>query len=237
MLDSSPADGDSEVPRWLELRVDLDRYLLPRSVSRATVRLESGAITELFYLRFDPVAQQIRAQLPESAPLQAHTAYDLVVDELRDLDGNLQPEEYRITFRTGGALGDGPAPVDATWSQVAPLLERRCALSGCHAPPAARAGLDLSSADAVRRTALGALSSQFPSGSLGQAAPGALTLAGLPIVDVVGGGGSPARSYLLYKVLGEDHILGAPMPPEGPALAADELRLLADWIQIGAPTR
>jgi mono/diheme cytochrome c family protein len=54
---------------------------------------------------------------------------------------------------------------------------------------------------------------------------------------VTAGRGEPASSYLMYKVLADDHIRGEPMPPSGPRLDAEELELLASWIRSGAPAR
>lgn len=235
---SDPRDGEQRVVRDRALRVRLDRRVLPRSVHRANVRLRSGAYAPALDLRYELLSREIVLELAAGEPLQAHTTYGLEVDGLIDLDGFEQPEPWSIYFRTGQARVEDPPAQPAEPSQAAlALLSERCASAGCHAGASPASELDLSSPDGVERTAL-RTSRQLDLGSLGdQGASGVLWVPATRIVDVVAGVGEPASSYLMYKLLGDDHILGDPMPPAGPPLRMEDLELLARWIRRGAPTR
>lgn len=45
----------------------------------------------------------------------------------------------------------------------------------------------------------------------------------------------PERSYLLYKLVGDPHVLGAPMPFGGPPLDPEDVATIVAWIRAGAP--
>jgi hypothetical protein len=47
--------------------------------------------------------------------------------------------------------------------------------------------------------------------------------------------GDPDESYLVRKLEGGPNIQGEAMPPDGPALAAEEIQRIRDWIAAGAP--
>jgi Bacterial Ig-like domain len=237
-IESKPRDGEQGVARARPLRVQLDRRVLPRSVSRANVRLRSGAYAPPIELRYELLTREIVLAFDAAAPLRANTTYGLEVEGLIDLDGFEQPEPWSVLFRTGDALDDDPLPqpADAPGAALA-LLSERCASAGCHTAASPAAALDLSSALGVERTAL-RTSGQLELGSLGeQGASGVLWVPATRIVDVVAGVGQPASSYLMYKVIGDDHIVGDPMPPTGPRLRMEDLELLVGWIRRGAPTR
>lgn len=238
VVSSQPSDGEEDVPRSTPYFIDFDTRLLPRSVARTTVRVESGVVRQFLSVRFDPVDQRIIAQGFGGEMLEPFTTYRLVVDEVRDLDDVRIAEPFEVAFRTNDEVGEAFSPTTATWSEVEPILTERCAGSTCHGPGRAVLGLDLSSGEGVRRTAIGTSSLQVRAGTVSvEGAGGAFGLAALPRIDVVGGLGRPGSSYLLYKVLGDPHIIGEPMPPAGPPLERAELRIIADWILAGAPTR
>jgi hypothetical protein len=241
VLATSPGDGAVDVPRRMPLRIEVDRPLLPRTVSRATVRIESGVSRPFLSVRFDLVDQVIVATTFTTSPLEPSVVYRLTIEGVRDLDDRELPEPFSMAFRTGTEPGEPLAPRGAAWADVEPIFERSCADTACHGPGAAVLGLDLSSAEAVRNTAIGRPSLQFPSAtSSSEGSGGTLALAGLRIIDVLAGSGRPELSYLLYKMIGDPHALGEPMPPPGdrdhPPLTDEELRLVADWILAGAPT-
>ena len=237
---TEPPEAAADVERRSAFLVGFDERLLPASVTRSTVRIESGGVQSFVSLRFDPVDRVIIAAPFFEQPLSPDVTWRLVVEGLRDLDGVAMEDTHVTTFRTGAELGEAYDPPHAAWEDVEPLFERSCTGAGCHGPATPALGLDLSSAAAVRATALGRLSREFPSGATTiEGARGALALSALPIVDVVAGAGRPATSYLVYKVLGDPHILGDAMPPPDaaqPPLTMDEVRTLAAWIVAGAPT-
>lgn len=235
---TDPADGAVDVPRRGPFLVEVDDRLFPPSVSRATVRVESGAVAAFLSVRFDPVDSTIVATPFFDQPLSTSVTWRLVVEGVRNLDGETMEGTHVTTFRTGEALGDPYVPESAGWADVEPIFTGACTGATCHGPGEAALSLDLSSAEGVRETAIGVVSREFPAGTAAvEGARGAITLAALPIVDVVAGAGRPATSYLLYKVLDDPHIFGDPMPPPGhPPLTPEQIRALAAWILAGAPT-
>jgi hypothetical protein len=241
IVSSIPEEGATGVDRAVDFRVFFDRPLLPSTVHRGTVRVESGAIDELVSTRFDPVDESIVIVAYGARPLDANVTYRIVVDAVRDHEGRSMGASLAIRFETGSDAGAAPVPPAIDFAAVQPILTARCALGGCHAPPAAALGLDLSSAGAIEATAIDVVSRELPRGTTGvEGGRGALAFAAMPILDRVGDRGSPATSYLLYKIVGTDGIFGERMPPiaGGHAPLDDaETRLVSDWILSGAPTR
>lgn len=135
-----------------------------------------------------------------------------------------------------GALGCGTdsevcAPVEvpmgdsrsATADDVAPILDRSCALGGCHLSLPGAGGLVLGRSTGAWRAALVDVPSvQNPT---------------MPLVAP----GDPDRSWLVAKILGSscdaacDPRLGCggPMPPGEPLTAAERATIIA-WIADGA---
>ncbi len=200
-----------------------------------TVRLRSGGVDQRLSVRFDPVDSVIVATSFEDAPLAPEVVYRFSVDGVRDLEDRQIETEYLVRFRTG-ARTDAPVPPSATWAEVAPIFTGRCALSGCHVGPDSPFGLDLSSPERIRLTAIGRRSPRAGGETL-EADRGSVFFGALDIIDVVGGVGRPDGSLLIYKVLGDPHVLGDWMPPpeSGPALSHGEISTLSHWILAGAP--
>ena len=237
---TTPADGAREVPRNSAFGVDFDRLLLPQTVSRATVRVQSGARRMLLSVRFDPLDRAIVAVPFDERLLEPRVTYRLVVEDVRDLADGRLASSHEVVFRTGSSLVRAHRPPAVAYADVAPIFATSCGGGGCHGGDRPAMGLDLSSPEGVTATAIGVPTVQLRAGTAGvEGASGSLVLAGLPIIDVAASGGQPARSYLVYKILGEGPILGDAMPPPGhgrPPLAYAELRLILDWILSGAPT-
>jgi hypothetical protein len=225
------------VSRLPELVAHVDRRLLPRTVNPGTVRLRSGSIDHRLSVRFDPVDSMIVATAFDDALLEPDVVYRFSIDGVRDLEDRQIATEYLVRFRTGSAEAEPPEPPSATWADVAPIFAERCGVEGCHAGDAAPFGLDLSSPERIRETAIGRRSPRG-GGETTEANRGSVFLGALDIIDVVGGVGRPDGSLLLYKVLGEPHVLGERMPPPetGPPLRHDEIATLSHWILGGAPT-
>jgi len=234
-MSSIPRDGEAGVARQTPLEIQLDRRVLPRSVSNRSVRLGSGAVSPPAVVRYQLLSRQIRISLPSWGPLVSDTTYLLEIEGLVDLDGVAQREPYSVYFTTGPELGAAPEPEPADIPRALELLRDRCASSGCHAAPLPAAELDLGSARGIEATVTRTSRQLELEGVTAQGAAGALWLPATRIIDVTAGIGDPARSYLMYKVLGDPHIAGERMPPSGPRLSANELALLAAWIERGAP--
>ncbi len=207
------------------------------------MQVESGNVSAFLSVHYDPVDRAIVAVPFGGGSLDPDVTWRLVVDGVRDLDDRPQAEPFTATFETGTDLGMLPSPPSARWADVAPLLATHCTGSRCHGPVAPVLGLDLSSAQGVRATAVGVAAEEEAGGTVGPSgAPGiAIGLGGLPRLDVIGGQGRPATSYLVYKILGDPHIVGDPMPATLPGetaqtLSADEIDLLSTWIRSGCPT-
>lgn len=135
-----------------------------------------------------------------------------------------------------------------------------CALGGCHASRADRRsgaamGLDLSTPEAIFRTAIGQVAHQAQLGEHAQQAESAPARFGraMPLIDA----SNPGNSYLLYKLLiapsyavselapSEDEldrlrtsfVVGLPMPTAGGLpVPPHALVALSEWIAAGAPT-
>ena len=236
VLDSDPGEGEVDVDRGVVFRAWLDRAVYPRDVHRGHVSVQSGSRGVFLAPSFDPI-DRVLVLRNAGVPLDPAVVYRLRVDGIRDLDGNTMAAPFEIAFRTGELAGTEPTPAPVDYARVAPILEG-CAALGCHSADAPALGLDLSSPEGIRTTAIGVVAEQTRVGTQGERPwHGAASLDGLALIDVVGGVGRPARSYLLYKVLGESHTGGDRMPPEpDPPLDPAALRTLSDWILAGAPT-
>ncbi len=234
-ITSSPVDGAVGVARADRLVVRFDRLIVPQTIDAYSASLHSGNVRIDPVLRWQPVQRELWLDLDAQHPLDAGVAYVLQVDGLVDLDGADQPEPYRVHFTTGDAVGGPPAQPQLEVSAVRSLLEQRCGQSSCHDGNAPAVGLDLVTAQGILTTAIGARS-HSPAGTTGEeGVRGASWLTGLRIIDVVEGQGQPATSELLYKVLGDPHVGGDPMPPEGPPLSETQLAQISAWIAAGAP--
>jgi hypothetical protein len=233
---STPAEDARDVDRMGRIVVEFDRLPLPNTVDRSSVRLRSGAQYAWLDLRLQPLRRELWIDL--RVPLEPQVRYELEVRGLIDLDALPQPEPYRAQFETGAQLGttaSEPAP-DA--AQILALLAERCARSGCHGADAPAAGLDLGSAQGIEASAKNVRSQRLRGSTpRGAGRTGLLYDAAPVLIDAAARRGDPARSYLIYKLLGPDHILGDVMPPPGePELTPEEIQRLCDWIYAGAPT-
>lgn len=236
VVGTDPADGDVDVDRAAGFRVFFDRSIHPGDVHRGTIRVQSGARSAFLTPWFDPVERALVVDQLGETPLAPSVRYRLNVEAIRDLDGARMAERHEVSFETGVSADGDPAVEPPAWAEVAPILRAACAAEGCHVAPAPALGLDLSSARGVRDTAIGVVAEQSRVGVQGaQTWHGAPSLDGLARIDVVGGVGRPARSYLVYKLLGDPHVAGAPMPPDE-ALPREQVALISDWIRAGAPT-
>jgi hypothetical protein len=233
VVSSTPADGASEVDRRAVLRIELDRRIAPASASTASVRLISGGRAISLSLDVDVVRPGI--VVTPHTTLDPEVTYVLVIDPLRDLDGRRGSETVSISFHTGIAEDGTTPPPSVPFDDVLPIFTERCATATCHGGGAPILGLDLSSAESVRRTAIGIGAQEVRRPVDGASTYASPSLSGQSIVEA----GNAARSYLVYKLLGEPHAAGAPMPPptgeggEG-ALSPGEIDRIVSWIREGA---
>jgi len=114
------------------------------------------------------------------------------------------------TRGTRSVVQVGPTTLQAVQTTI---FTPRCAMSGCHVA-GAPFGLDLSNGLTAGNT-IGVTSAELP--GYDRVTPFDAT-----------------NSYLYMKVAGDPRILGDPMPASGPLLTAQQLQVVADWINAGA---
>ena len=238
--------GDPEcgVPTTALMELTLDRYLLPRTGIRQSVRLHPAGSGRNVFLEpdYDPI-ERIMVYRP-TAPLLTDTVYTLeilVPDDSEDGDPNglrafddaplgEGPVPLTLSFRTRPVPGPNPPPPRPTPTcvEIHEILAGGCASSGCHGActdepcggPAM--GLDLATAEGWRATAIGRVANETeigPRGGLTLQNPSRFGVE-MPIIDPT----RPSNSYLMYKLLVNSMSYGqANAPPEA------ELARLADW--------
>lgn len=118
------------------------------------------------------------------------------------------------TVCNAGGCECDPTPVSFS-TEVLPILLDRCSALGCHAPPMARANLNLTAAVALSDL-VGVTTSQC----------GGQRIRVVP--------GSPAASYLVSKINGVDLCFGTQMPKGGTPLSAAVRKTITTWICQGA---
>lgn len=241
VVSTEPAALDGGVathPIGPPLSVTFNRLLAPSSVNDATVYVRSGALGVFGGFRYDMVRRRVQF-IPDTRALRPSLQYNLVVTaDLRAWDGAALANPLTLRFAPGVVVSTPARVVPSLARDVAPLLVARCATAGCHAGADPVMGLDLSSPDAIVRTALRVPARERPAPSASAVAPGDPRWGAMARIDPgnVTGQGLPEYSYLVYKVLGDGPVIGARMPPEGPALTDEETSRIADWIAGGAPS-
>jgi hypothetical protein len=169
------------------------------------------------FARIDLVDAEV--QVRAARGLMAHLRYTLSFKpQLRSFAGAALPPDQMVEFTAGdGPAGLPPPPPPHTVDEALAALARAgCAARGCHSSAAHLRELDL-------ETAAG-LSNARSRRSLER-----------PDVALIAPG-SHADSFLLWK--GLSHALGHRSADAASAsIAHDDARLLADWIDGGAPSQ
>jgi hypothetical protein len=96
----------------------------------------------------------------------------------------------------------------------ASIFTPRCAVDGCHAPPAPQQGMDLSAGSLYAYTV----------------GVDATELSGFKRIAP----GNAADSYLYMKIAADSRIAGIPMPADGTTLSTAEIQAIGAWIDAGA---
>lgn len=219
LIDAAAESSAAGMSRRPTLWATFDRALLPITVHGGNIQLLSGASRIALDLEHGLLAPQITATLT-SAQGQG---------------------PIEVAFRTEAAEPSPAAAVDEVgWSDVSSIFSQQCAGAGCHQGPQPAMGLDLATAQGVRDTAVGRMSRQYYRSTAGsEGSAGLIRLTDLRIVDVLAGKGRPTRSYMMYKIVGDSHILGQRMPPRSAdrePLSTLEQSTIQAWIFAGAPT-
>ncbi len=212
-----------------------DRLLAPSSINRTQLRLTTGGLQAFAGLRYDPIDRSL-SLYPSANDLRPGLEYVFTVDVgLRGWEGSAMSHPIEVRFRPTVRVDVAPPRDVSLRLEVAPLLAARCTGSGCHGGDDPAMGLDLSTADAIRTTAVGVLARERGGRAFLETLDPRWST--LPRVDpgITAGQGRPEYSYVIYKLLGDGPIWGARMPRGGVALSDEETRLVADWIAAGAP--
>jgi len=196
---------------------------------------ESPAGGYFFQPRYDPYERTAVFALPPGDRLQPEMRHTVrlrpPVDPsdpagIRAFDGAPLAEETTYSFTTSSGVTDPDHDVNDEWPKAdwcdalqVPLklpsvrsVFAACARAGCHGGDMPAAGMDLSSADAVRSTALHALAREAtPTGTSGEVLTNPPVLGeGMPRIDP----GNPGNSYLVYKLLINEANHPRPGDPE-----------------------
>jgi hypothetical protein len=221
---------------------------------RQSIRVYSGQRSSQILLlpRYDVVERVLSYRVGGNAWLEPGLLYQVEL-----LMPEEEPDGLGLRAFDGAALAEGEVPLE--WSfftaraapeplpEAEPPASCQDALAvfqgsgcvGCHAEPAGAMGLSLGSGEALRRTAIGRVAHQADTGTVAgepQVDPSRFGV-GMPVLDP----GSPATSYLLYKLLRNRRNFGeedaacetaysVPLPAGGcPAPTVEESRRLESW--------
>lgn len=115
-----------------------------------------------------------------------------------------------------GPVETDPPPDTPSFNTIqTTIFNTNCAVSGCHAGSSPAQGMNLS-AGAAYDAIVGVPSNERPE---------------LLRVDP----GNPDESYLLLKIEGDPSIVGSRMPLGRTPLSDEQIQLVRDWIEDGAP--
>ena len=226
ILRISPDPAAGPVDRWTTFRIEVDRRVAQESVPQGVVAITSGNAYAFVDIEIDVVHPAL--VVTPFDPLDPDVDYQLVVHSIRDLEGHASSDDMTpVVFHVGSSVTQ-PVPSTLTYADVAPTFER-CV--PCHAGADAAQGLDLSSAEGLLRTAVDVPSREVaPSVVGGHDSVVDAALVGMRLIESQ----SASRSYLLYTMVGDEHIAGAPMPPDA-LVSDDELVQMQTWIRAGVP--
>lgn len=202
-----PADGAIEVA--------VDRYLLPSSVTRQSFVLVTGdneniPEAQAPVVTYDPIARTVTLRGQRRPWLDEGKLYKLVVTTpgesptsgLRAIDGaTLAPrQKRRFEFFVGPPSGKPYVePRPDLCRDVLPILANKCGGGFCHGDsPSAAQGLVLTTPKGLGTTAIGRVAHESDTtGRSGDPeSEGRVFGVAMPLVQP----GSPANSWLLYKV-------------------------------------
>jgi hypothetical protein len=205
------------VARNTPIEIRFDRFLLPKTAVRQSIRLYTGARNAFVTLQpfYDTVERVVVYRVASGGALLGGVLYHVELvspkdDEngfgFRAFDGApLSTEENAVplnwSFLTARAAptlepSNEPPTCFETWSA---LNQSGCAKSTCHVGPEAPMSLRLDSSASLLSTAIGHVAHEADTGPV----------AGRPLVDPPRFGtgmpvldpGNPGTSYLLYKLL------------------------------------
>ncbi|OGW17324.1 MAG: hypothetical protein A3G93_15680 [Nitrospinae bacterium RIFCSPLOWO2_12_FULL_45_22] len=122
-----------------------------------------------------------------------------------------------VTYIIGEQPPTQPSSISFS-TDVKPIFDSRCAITGCHAGPNPQQGMNLSTPFDTTVGAVGVPSRELP--SMLRINPG-----------------NPDNSYLVHKIQGTQEQaggFGARMPFGGPFLTNEQIQTIREWISQGA---
>jgi hypothetical protein len=215
LVESVPTAGDIAVCRACNIDLAFNIPPAAETAIARNIRIFTGLYEVFGDLKTDLIERRVR--FTPAAPMRPNLRHQVFLHEdLQGVDGARLGEHLIFDFTTGthDRTPWEPPPNGSSASALSTWTEAGCQRGGCHRSPNPPAGVDLSSAQAMRRSLV-----NIPAGPSGQTR----------IVP-----GDHARSYLMLKLLGEGGTVGFSMPPGGPRLPRSRLRQVADWIDAGA---
>jgi hypothetical protein len=214
VISTQPPAEATNVSRRGMVTFFFDAPLHPGNIVQNAIIVTSGELSQPGFTSYDPSARALIYR-PEGRYRRNLRYRARLAEGLRGLRHREQVEEFSFAFWVGEDDVAGPLPsVGALSEELATVLTSNCGYGGCHGPPTPAAGLDVSHPAALAATAVGQQSWQW--WGWDRIAPG-----------------SAGWSYLVYKIIGEDSVLGDPMPPVGLLSAAQQERIV-QWINGGA---
>ncbi len=215
------AEGDTDVPLDVSIEIRFNQPLDPASLEDASMQLGSGSLRSLADVRFDALTRTL--VFDPRSDLRPGLWYEFTMDAfpLSIMGTAYLDEPLQIRFGTGTETGATPAvprPAVDFETKVWPVIG--AGGCGCHSEASRAMGFVIpADPDAFLSGSVATPSREWP---------------GWRIVDP----GQHARSYLIYKLLGDERlgmptIMGETMPPGAP-LPMQDIETIRDWIEQGA---
>lgn len=221
VLSVNVQDEETDVPRNRTIEVTFNQPLDPQSLDDAKMKLASGSLRVSADVRHDALTRTL--QFDPRSDLRSDLWYEFSMDgfPLSIMGTQYVNDPLEIRFRTGdGTEEDPPAPTRVVFQEdVWPIIGAGgCA---CH--------------NETSRAMEFVIHDDPESFLVGSVATGSREWPGWQVIEP----GRHDSSYLIYKLLGDERlglptIMGDRMPPVGPALSMDEIRIIRDWIEQGA---
>lgn len=231
-LDCDPSSSGCGVPVDAPIELRFDRYLDPSTAIRQAVLVYSGSQSNAVFLEpeYDMVERVVRYRHFSGLTFQPGVLYTVELyvpsadhpDGFRAFDGAPIAEggaPLGFSFRTSEQSPASPPPPETVPScgDMLDIFSRTtssgamCSGSGCHRPPAAPMGLDLSSGEGLAATVIGHVAHETATGPRPDVPLEDPPRVGvqMPVVDP----GRPGNSYLMYKLIRNTDNFSAPAGP------------------------
>jgi hypothetical protein len=221
--ESNLQDRMEDVVRDINVTFKFNQPLDPDSIPETQISITSGKLTISGKKKYNLLTRTLTF-IPDSI-LRENLWYKLIMKKppLSLRGGYLKENQIEILFKTGVRFSDtqtqNPPQVDFS-NEIFPIFQSGCS---CHSTPNPSMGLKL-----IFETPFEFLSEGVNTNSR--------EWKGWKVIEP----GRHERSYLLYKLLGNEKLgiealTGSKMPPfEGEEISLESLEKIHDWIEQGA---